>query len=82
METNNSLGPYPTGLSNAGVTAPYGQIFYQNGNVSNMRPVTAKKRPTTASRRNNLGQIKKSFVSKNPSTLDLEVSRMRPRIIN
>ena len=28
------------------------------------------------------GNVKKSFGSKNPSTLDLEVSRMRPRIIH
>jgi hypothetical protein len=45
----------------------------------------AKKRPTTASRRNNIqfGVNKKSFFgSKNPSTIDLEVSRLRPRIIN
>ena len=43
-----------------------------------------KKRPTTANRRNNMqfGIIKKSFGSKNPSTLDLEVSRLRPRIVH
>jgi hypothetical protein len=43
----------------------------------------AKKRPITASRRNQ-GQfgIKKSFGAKNPSTLELEQNRMRPRIIN
>lgn len=28
------------------------------------------------------GQHKKSFVSKNPSAIDLEVSKLRPRIIN
>lgn len=46
--------------------------------------MTGKRRPTTASRRNNvqMGGAKKTFASKNPSTLDLEVSRMRPRIIN
>ena len=41
-------------------------------------------RPKTANRRNNI-QIntgKKAFGSKNPSTLDLEVSRMRPRVIH
>ncbi len=43
-----------------------------------------KKRPTTASRGNNIqfGNAKKTFGSKNPSTLDLEVSRMRPKIIH
>lgn len=44
-----------------------------------------KKRPTTASRRNNvvIGASKKgAFGSKNPSILDLEISRMRPKIIN
>lgn len=43
-----------------------------------------KKRPPTANRRMNIpvGGAKKTFGSKNPSTIDLEVSRMRPRIIN
>jgi len=42
-----------------------------------------KKRPITANRRNNL-QFggKKTFASKNPSTLDLEVSRLRPKLAN
>jgi hypothetical protein len=46
-----------------------------------------KKRPITANRvRNNMGVFgviskKASFPPKNPSTLDLEVSRMRPRNI-
>ena len=44
-----------------------------------------KKRPTTANRATNIkfgAGSKKQFGQKNPSTLDLEVSRMRPRIIN
>ena len=45
-----------------------------------------KKRPTTANRvRNNVVQFgfskKGSYPSKNPSTLDLEVSKMRPKNI-
>ena len=43
-----------------------------------------KKRPTTANRiRNNMFGVSKkvSYPSKNPSTMDLEVSRMRPRNI-
>jgi hypothetical protein len=54
-----------------------------------MGPGNLKKRPTTASRKginNNLplsiGGQKKGFPSKNPSTLDLEVSKLRPKIIN
>jgi hypothetical protein len=48
--------------------------------------VVVKKRPTTANRiRNNVGfgvvSKKAAYPSKNPSTLDLEVSRMRPRNI-
>lgn len=52
----------------------------------------SRKRPTTANRGGNiLKQLasgggkqggNKLFSSKNPSTLDLEVSRMRPRVIN
>jgi hypothetical protein len=55
--------------------------------------VGTKRRPTTANRNNlkfggasgapNAGAGgKRLFGSKNPSTLDLEVSRMRPRVIN
>lgn len=45
-----------------------------------------KKRPTTAGRRLNAPAAgpqlaKKAFTSKNPSTIDLEISRMRPRIV-
>ena len=68
---------------------PYG--FYQP--MIPQQSTQLKKRPTTASRRNqnviqfgapNGGsQMKKGqFGSKNPSTLELDVSRMRPRIIN
>lgn len=45
-----------------------------------------KKRPTTANRKNGnipmaFGQ-KKSFPSKTPSSIDLEVSKLRPKHIN
>lgn len=42
-----------------------------------------KRRPTTASRRNQLmqqlGYSKKAIGPKNPSTLDLDISRIRPK---
>ena len=70
------------GAFNAG--QPYvNNGYYQAGpQVGNY---LQKKRPTTASRRNNVqfGVInKKQFGSKNPSTIDLEISRLRPRIIH
>jgi hypothetical protein len=85
MNTNTSIGagngPMMGGIP---MTAPYGQAgFYPQGLPSG-NP-NAKKRPTTANRRNNIqfgANIKKSFGSKNPSTLDLDVSRMRPRFAN
>ena len=62
--------------------APYSQnnFFYPAPG----RPVSGKKRPGTASRKNNVGfAVKKSVGGpKNPSTLDLDVSKMRPRIIH
>lgn len=61
--------------------APYSQnnFFYPAPG----RPMSGKKRPMTGQRKN-LGIIptKKSLQPKNPNTLDLEVSRMRPRIIH
>lgn len=68
-------------------TAPYSQGggFYT---VQNNGGMIIKKRPITANKRN-LGGInyqfgpKKSIAqNKNPSSLDLEISRMRPKIIN
>ncbi|CDW71575.1 UNKNOWN [Stylonychia lemnae] len=88
--SNDPNSQYPLqmqGNYNQGYPGPYVQGgFYQGipqgGNV----PGGMKKRPTTASRRGNIplafGAQKKSFGSKNPSTLDLEVSKLRPRIIN
>ena len=48
---------------------------------------TNKKRPTTANRKNGnipmaFGMQKKSFPSKTPSSIDLEVSKLRPKHIN
>lgn len=65
------------------------QNINPNGMISNGFyggiPLGGKKRPTTASRKGNngaLGHPKKSFPSKVPSQMDLEVSKLRPRIIN
>ena len=65
-------------------TAPYSQnnFFYP---APGGRPVSGKKRPGTASRKANMqfGMPKRSGAApKNPSALDLDVSKMRPRIIN
>ena len=45
--------------------------------------LNSKKRPITASRRNQAQfGVKKSFGTKNPSTLELDINRNRPRIMN
>lgn len=69
--------------------APYGipapQFMFQGSPQA--AQILMKKRPITANRiRNNIGGFgamtkKASFPPKNPSTMDLEVSRMRPRNI-
>lgn len=71
----------------AGYAAPYVQGgFYQAIPQGGTALNNGKKRPTTASRRGNgllqFGTQKKSFGSKNPSTLDLEISKLRPRLVN
>ncbi len=65
-----------------GPMQPQGNFFYPPTQNPNNISKSNRRRPGTASRRNQAGAAKKMFTSKNPSTLDLEVSRMRPRVIN
>lgn len=70
-----------------GAPFPQGNFFYPPSGQQQINIGSGiRKRPTTANRSNNnkFGEVggKKVFSSKNPSSLDLEVSRMRPRHIN
>mmetsp|Transcript_28977 Transcript_28977/g.27932 ORF Transcript_28977/g.27932 Transcript_28977/m.27932 type:complete len:216 (+) Transcript_28977:280-927(+) len=64
---------------------PQEQFSYQvdsnNSIASHQQYGISKTRPITGGRRNNGNLATKGFPSKNPSTMDLDVSRLRPKVV-